>query len=106
MKKWVHAPIEFMVPNNPRVVFEMIEEINHQLAFAAQPHLGALINITDIDENRVSVLSAPPPNLRDATRQSAHIKVSVVIDRRQNVTVQIGRMQDRDADRIGRKRRN
>jgi hypothetical protein len=83
----------------------MIKEIDHELAFAAPTHVGALVNITDVNENRVRVLPSPSADLRDASRQPAHIEISIVIRCRQNMTVQISRVQDRYAHGVGIERR-
>src|SRR6266566_6511948 len=98
--KWLDSPIEFVIANDPRVVSEMIKQIDHQLTFAMQADLGALIDVADVDQNRVWILSPPAPDLRDATRHATAIGISIVIGGGQNVSVQIRRMQDGDADRI------
>jgi hypothetical protein len=72
----------------------MIEKINHQSALVSEAYVGALINVADIDKDRVWILPAPTPNLRNATRKAAAISSSVVIKCRQNVPVQIRRVQD------------
>src|SRR5262249_34788655 len=91
-------------PNHPRVVFEVIEKIDHQFALISEAYVGALINVSDIDEDRVRILLTPVPNLRDATRQATTINCPVVIRCRQNMAVQIRRVQDRDADGFRLKR--
>src|SRR2546423_10720239 len=50
------------------------------------------------------VLPAPAPNLGGATGKAAAVSSSVVIKCRQNVAVQIRRVQDRDADGVRLKR--
>src|SRR4029077_3676669 len=94
------TPIEFVIADNPGVVAEIIEQIDHQLAFIAQTDVGALINIACIDQDRISILLPPLPNLRHATSESADVRIPIVIDRRQNMPVQIGCMQDRDRSRV------
>src|SRR3989442_1407763 len=78
----------------------MIEEIDHQLAFAAQSDIGALIDIANIDQDGVVVLPAPSANLSNTPREAAHVRISVVVYCRKNMTMQIGRMQNGDANRI------
>src|SRR4029077_4532277 len=96
--------IELMITNHPRVVSEVIEKIDHQFALVSKAHLCALIDIADIDQDRVRILPPPSADLRDATRQTAAISSSVVIRCRQNMAMQICRVQDRDADRVRLKR--
>ena len=95
-----------MITDDPRVVFEMIEQIDHQLALVAEADVGALIHVADVDQNRVRILLSPASDLRHAARQSAAIWVSVVVGRRQNMTVQIRRVQDRNTNRVGIERRS
>ena len=83
-----------MIPDDPRVVFQMIEEIDHERAVGPQADLGALVNVADVDQDRISILATPPADLSDATRESAEIRVSLVIGGGQNVPVQIGRVED------------
>ena len=90
-----------MITNDPRVVFQIVKKVDHQLAFAAQADLSALINVAHIDQDRVPILLPPAAYLRHTTRQSAEVRISAVIDRRQNVAVQISRVQDRDGNRAG-----
>jgi hypothetical protein len=40
-----------VIANHPRVVFEVIEKIDHQLAFILQADIGALIHVAAIDQN-------------------------------------------------------
>ena len=68
VKKRLDPPIELMIADNPRVVSEMIEQIDHQLAFVAQTDIRPLIDIADVDQNRVRISPAPPANLRRTTR--------------------------------------
>ena len=83
-----------MIPDDPRVVFQMIEEIDHERAVGPQADLGALVNVADVDQDRISILATPPPDLSDATREPAEICVSGIIARGQNVAVQIGRVEN------------
>src|SRR5436190_9397829 len=92
------SPVELMIADNPCVVFEMIEQVDHQFAFAAQADFSALINIPDIDQDGISILSPPTPDLRNATRHSTTIRTSVVIGSWQNITVKIRRVENRDAN--------
>ena len=98
--EYVDAPVEFMIADDPRVVFQVVKQIDHQFTLAAQPNLGALINVADVNQDGVTILSSPLTDLCDAARQSAQIGISGVIARRQNVPVQIGRVQDRNANRV------
>ena len=84
----------------------MIEEIDHQRAVRAQADIGALVNVADVDQDRISILASPSPDLSNAAREPAEIGVSLVIAGGQNVPVQIGRVQDRDANGIGIECRN
>src|SRR6266508_1464620 len=104
--KRLHSPVELMVADNPRVVFEIIEQIDHQLALGPQPNICSLIHVADIDQDRVRILLLPTPDLRDATRQSTAVWISVVIGSRQNMAMEVRRMQDRDANRLGIERRS
>ena len=78
----------------------MIEEIDYERAVGSQADLGALVNVADVDQDRISILAAPAPDLSDATRESAEIDISCIIAGRENVSVQIGRVQDRDLNRV------
>src|SRR3954467_9406771 len=95
-----------MIADHPGVVFEVIEKIDHQFALVSEAHLCALIDVADIDQNRVRILPTPSPDLRDATRQTAAIRSSVVIRSRQNMAMQIRRVQDRNADSVLLERRS
>jgi hypothetical protein len=101
MQKRFDAPVKLVVANDPSVVFQMIEQVDHQLTLGAQANIGALINITHVDQDRVWILLAPIPDLRHATRQTAEVRIPVVIGRGQNVPMQISRVQDRDGDGVG-----
>ena len=102
--KCLNSPIEFVIANDPRIVIEMIKQIDHQFPFGPQTDFGALIHVADVDQNRVPILPPPASNLRNATRKPATIGVSVVIGGRQNMAVDVRCMQDRDANRVGVKR--
>ena len=78
----------------------MIEEIDHERAVGPQADIGALIHVADVDQDRISILSAPSADLSGATRKSAKIRISCIIGCGENVPVQIGRMKDRDLDRV------
>ena len=94
-----------MVPDDPRVVLEIIEQIDHQLALAAPSDVGALINITNVDQDRVWILPPPPADLRNAARQPTEVRISIVIGGRQNMAVDVRCVQDRDANSVGVERR-
>ena len=47
----LHAPIELVITDDPGVVFQMIEKINHQPAVRTQADIGALINVPDVDQD-------------------------------------------------------
>ena len=89
-----------MIADNPRVVFQMIEEIDHQRAVCAQTDIGALIDVADVDQERVSILPAPAFDLRSAARDPAEVAVPEIIARRQDMSVEIGRVNDRDLNRF------
>jgi hypothetical protein len=72
----------------------MIEEIDHERAVRSQADIGPLINVADVDLDRISILTAPSPDLSGAPREPAEIRVSLVIGGGQNVPVQIGRVED------------
>ena len=72
----------------------MIEEIDHERAVRAQTDVGSLVNVADVDQERIPILPAPPPNLGGATREAAEVRISCVIVRGQNVSVEIGRVED------------
>ena len=78
----------------------MIEELDHERAVGAQTDIGALINVADVDQDRISILPPPAPDLGGATRESAQVRVSCVIGRGQNVPVQIGSVKDRDLNDV------
>jgi hypothetical protein len=93
-----------VIANHPGVVFQVIEKFDHQFALISEAYVGALINVADIDQDRVWILPPPSADLRDATSQPTAISSSVVVRCRQNVAVQIRGVQDRDADGIRLKR--
>ena len=45
------SPIELVISDDPCVVIEMIEEINHQPALISQAHVRAFIDVANIDED-------------------------------------------------------
>jgi hypothetical protein len=65
----------------------MIEEIDHERAVRAQTDVSALVNVADVNQDRIPILPAPPPNLGDATREAAEVRISCVITRGQNMSV-------------------
>src|SRR3989442_12702371 len=78
----------------------MIEEINNGCAVGAQADVSSLTNIVDVDQDRISILPSPSPDLRHAARETAEVRVSGVIARRQNMSMQIGRVENRDLNRV------
>ena len=101
VEEWLDAPIEFMIPNQPGVVTEEIEELDHHPALIGEGELRALIDVADVDQERVGIFLAPAPDLGDAARHPAKIAAPAIIDCRQNVTVQISRVQNGNGHRIG-----
>src|SRR6266498_1421266 len=95
-----------MIADDPGVIFEMIKQVDHQRALVSKADVGALIYFADVDQDLVGIFTLPAPDLRRATRQSAAIWISIVIKGRQDMTVQIRRMQDRNANRVGIERRS
>src|SRR5207237_217147 len=93
-------PIKLVVADHPGVVSEMIEQIDHQLALAAKTEISALINVSRVDQNCVWILPAPSPNLSNTAGQTSQITGSIIIDGRQNVTMEIGCVQDRNGNGI------
>ncbi len=83
-----------MIADDPGVVFQIIEEIDHERAVRSQADIGPLINVADVNQDRIPILPAPAPNLGDATREPAEVRISCVIARGQNVSVEIGRVED------------
>ena len=83
-----------MIADDPGVVFQMIEKIDHERAVRAQTDVGSLVNVADINQDRIPILPAPAPNLGDATREATEVRISCVITRGQNVSVEISRVED------------
>jgi len=83
----------------------MIEEIDHERAVRSQADIGPLINVADVDQDQISILASPAPNLGDAAREAAKVRISCVIARGQNVSVEIGRVEDRDLNGVWVQRR-
>jgi len=90
----LHAPIEFVIADDPGVVFQIIEEIDHERAVRSQADIGALVDIADVDQDRISILASPSPDLSNAARKPAEIGVALVIGSGQNVSVEVGRVKD------------
>src|SRR5262245_39607866 len=90
-----------MIADDPGVVLEMIEEIDHQRALVSEADVSPLIHVADVDQDRVGIFPLPTPDLRRATRQSAAIWISVVVQGWQDMTVQIRRVQDRNTNCVG-----
>ena len=89
-----------MIADDPGVVFQMIEKIDHERAVRAQTDVGSLVNVADVNQDRIPILPAPAPNLGDATREATEARISCVITRGQNVSVEIGRVENRDLNRV------
>jgi hypothetical protein len=90
-----------MIAYDPGVIFEMIEQIDHQRALVSEADVSALVYVADVDQDRVGIFLLPAPDLRRAARQSAAICISIVVKGRQDMTVQIRCMQDRNTNRVG-----
>jgi hypothetical protein len=97
----IDPPIEFVITHHPGVELQMIEQVDHQTAARPKPDIGALVNISGIDQNRVRIFPAPPANLGHASGEPAHIRDAFVIQGRQNVTMQISGVENRYGDDIG-----
>ena len=69
-----------------------------------RPNFGALVDVADIEEERVGIGPPPLADLRGATGEAAEVGMIVVIDRGQDVAVQIGGVEDGDRDGVGRRR--
>jgi len=52
----LHAPIEFVIADDPGVVIQMIEKIDHERAVRAQTDVGSLVNVADVNQDRISIL--------------------------------------------------
>ena len=76
-----------MIADDPGVIFEMVEQIDHQRAFVSKADIGALIYVADVNQYRIGIFPLPAPDLRRATCQSAPIPVSVVIGGWKDMTV-------------------
>jgi hypothetical protein len=72
----------------------MIEEIEHEDAARSQADIGALVDIANVDQDRISILPSPSADLSGTTREPADIQVSLVISGRENVSVQVRRMKN------------
>ena len=76
----VHSPIEFMIADDPGVVLEMIQQIDHQRPSVSEADISALIHVADIDQDRVGIFLPPAFDLCRAARQSAAIWNSIIIE--------------------------
>src|SRR5262245_9161372 len=85
--KAFHPPIEFMIADDPSIVFEMVEQIDHERAIVSKADVSALVNVTDVDQYRVRIFTPPTFDLRRATRESAAIWTAIIINSWQNVTM-------------------
>ena len=97
MKEGFDAPVELVIANDPGIVPEQVEELDHHPALIGERELGALVDVANIDQERVWIFLPPAPDLRDATRHPAEIGAAVVIDCRQDMAMQIGRVQEGNA---------
>jgi len=52
-----------MIADDPGVVFEMIEQVDHQRALVSKADVSALIHVADVDQDRVGILPPPAPDL-------------------------------------------
>ena len=100
LQKRLDPPIELVVADDPGVVTEQIEKFDHHPALVGKRELGALVDIADIDQERVRILGAPALNLRDAARHPPEIGAALVINRGQNMAVQIGGVEERNPDHV------
>jgi len=89
-----------VVADDPGVVFQMIEQVDHQRAVCSQTDVGSLINVADVDQDRVLILPAPAPDLGCAARKATQICIPSIIGRGQNVSVQVGCVNDGDPDSV------
>ena len=60
-----------------------------------------MIDVADIDEKGVGIFRAPAVDLRDAARHAAEVGAAVVVGGREDVTVEIGGVEDGDGNFIG-----
>src|SRR5205085_12316731 len=100
----LNPPVELVIADNPGVKTEMIEHVDHQASPGSQANVGALVDISDVNQNRVRIFPPPPPQLGYAPRQSTQIGSSIITFGRQNVSMQIGGMQNRNRDDVRRER--
>jgi hypothetical protein len=92
------APVEFMVAHHPGVVGQRVEKPHHHRTVRRQPLLRALVDVADVDQRPVWIYALPLPDLRGAPRQATKIAATAVIACRQDVTVQVSGVQDRNRD--------
>ena len=92
-----------MVPDDPGVVIKEIEEIDHRPSLVPEPELRALIDVADIEQEGVWIFAAPGIDLGCAPGQAAEVGMALVIDRRQNMPMQIGRVQETQPNDIARR---
>ena len=97
----IQAPVELVIADDPGVVGERVEAADHGRAARAQADFGALVNVADVEEERVGIGALPLADLRGATGQSAEVGVVVVIDGGQDVAVEVGGVENGDGDGIG-----
>lgn len=94
-----------MIPDDPGVVTEEIEEGDHHPPFIAKRKLRPLVDVADVDQERIRIFPSPTSDLSGATGESAKIGTAVVIECRKDMTMEVGRVQNRQPDDIrGRQR--
>src|SRR5262245_52475215 len=93
-KERFDPPVEFVVPDDPGVVAQEIEELDHSSSLISEPKLGALINVSDIEEERIWTFATPGFYLGCAAREATEVGMPVVIDCRQDMAVQVGGVQE------------
>ena len=90
-----------MVADDPGVVVEGVEAADHGGAVRAQAELGALVDVADVEEERVGVLALPLADLRGAAGEAAEVAVAGVVGGGQDVAVEVGGVEDGDGDSVG-----
>ena len=99
----LNTPVKLVIANDPGIIPEQVEELDHHQALIGERELGALIDVANINQKRVWIFLPPAPDLRDTTRHSTEIDAAVIIDYGQDMAMQIGCVQKRNRDEIRRK---
>jgi hypothetical protein len=94
-----------VVTDDPGVVAEQIEKFDHDPAFIAESDLGPLIDIANIEEEGVGIVTSPKFDLGRAPGEAAQIGMAFVIERGQDMTMEIGRVEQAQPNDIGRRLR-